>query len=148
MRRDDRLDVPLAKSPLSTSATLSPRIAASRAAPAPVIPPPTMRTSKTRRASSERVFARSCMDRREQGTGDEGKGRTPRAGMGNRELLASGMALGSGGRRVAIIAGVRTPFAKAGTALKDTSAIDLGKHCVAELLQRTELDGKEVDAVV
>jgi acetyl-CoA acyltransferase len=56
--------------------------------------------------------------------------------------------LGSNGRRVAVVAGVRTPFAKAGTALKDLSAIELGKLCVAELLQRMELDGKEVDAVV
>src|SRR3954452_2177780 len=58
------------------------------------------------------------------------------------------MAFGTPGRRVAIIAGVRTPFAKAGTALKNLSAIDLGKRCVAELIQRTELDGKLVDAVV
>jgi acetyl-CoA acyltransferase len=43
---------------------------------------------------------------------------------------------------------VRTPFAKAGTALKSISAIDLGKLCVAELLQRTNLDGKEVQALV
>ena len=56
--------------------------------------------------------------------------------------------LGSNGRRVAVVAGVRTPFAKAGTVLKNLSAIELGKLCVAELLQRTELDGKEVDAVV
>src|SRR5215217_8957587 len=52
------------------------------------------------------------------------------------------------GRRVAIVAGVRTPFAKSGTLLKSISAIDLGKLCVAELLQRTSLDGKEVQAVV
>jgi acetyl-CoA acyltransferase len=52
------------------------------------------------------------------------------------------------GRRVAIVAGVRTPFAKAGTTLKDHSAIELGKLCVAELLQRTSLDGKHVEAVV
>ena len=52
------------------------------------------------------------------------------------------------GRRVAIVAGVRTPFAKAGTAFKSISAIDLGKLCVAELLQRTNLDGKEVEALV
>ena len=58
------------------------------------------------------------------------------------------MAFGTPGRRVAIIAGVRTPFAKAGTALKDLSAIDLGKRCVAELIQRTELDGTLVDALV
>jgi acetyl-CoA acyltransferase len=43
---------------------------------------------------------------------------------------------------------VRTPFAKAGTAFKSISAIELGKLCVAELLQRTNLDGKEVQALV
>src|SRR3954465_6431108 len=58
------------------------------------------------------------------------------------------MAFGNPGRRVAIIAGVRTPFAKAGTVLKDLSAIDLGKRCVAELIQRAQLDGSLVDAVV
>jgi acetyl-CoA acyltransferase len=52
------------------------------------------------------------------------------------------------GRRVAIVAGVRTPFARAGTTLKGLSAIELGKHCVAELIQRTELDGKLVEAIV
>src|ERR1043165_184727 len=58
------------------------------------------------------------------------------------------MATFGNGRRVAIVAGVRTPFAKAGTALKSLSAIDLGKLCVAELLQRTNLDGKEVNGLV
>ncbi len=58
------------------------------------------------------------------------------------------MATFGSGRRVAIVAGVRTPFAKAGTAFKSISAIDLGKLCVAELLQRTNLDGKEVQALV
>src|ERR1043166_66203 len=58
------------------------------------------------------------------------------------------MPLGTPGRRVAIIAGVRTPFAKAGTVLKDLSAIDLGKRCVAELIQRSELDGALVDALI
>jgi acetyl-CoA acyltransferase len=56
--------------------------------------------------------------------------------------------LGSPGRRVAIVAGVRTPFARAGTVFKDLTAIDLGKRCVAELIQRTNLDGKEVEAIV
>jgi acetyl-CoA acyltransferase len=58
------------------------------------------------------------------------------------------MAFGTPGRRVAIVAGVRTPFAKAGTVLKDLTAIDLGKRSVAELIQRTELDGTLVDAIV
>jgi acetyl-CoA acyltransferase len=53
-----------------------------------------------------------------------------------------------GSRRVAIVAGVRTPFAKAGSVLKNISAIDLGKLSVAELIQRSNLDGKEVQALV
>src|SRR3954471_4677038 len=56
--------------------------------------------------------------------------------------------LGTSGRRVAIVAGLRTPFARAGTTLKSLSAIDLGKRCVTELIQRSEIDGKLVDAVV
>jgi acetyl-CoA acyltransferase len=56
--------------------------------------------------------------------------------------------LGTNGRRVAVVAGVRTPFAKAGTALKNLTAIELGKLAVAELIQRADLDGKNVDAVV
>jgi acetyl-CoA acyltransferase len=58
------------------------------------------------------------------------------------------MATFGNGRRVAIVAGVRTPFARSGTALKNISAIDLGKACVAELIQRTSLDGREVEALV
>jgi acetyl-CoA acyltransferase len=52
------------------------------------------------------------------------------------------------GRRVAVVAGVRTPFAKAGTLLKSLSAIELGKLCVAELIQRTNLSGDEVEMLV
>ena len=44
---------------------------------------------------------------------------------------------GSSDRRVAIVAGVRTPFAKSGTTLKRLTAIELGKLCVAELIQRS-----------
>jgi acetyl-CoA acyltransferase len=53
--------------------------------------------------------------------------------------------LGSNGRRVAIVAGLRTPFARAGTVLKPLSAIELGRLCVAELIQRTGIDGNDVD---
>ncbi|MEP6492604.1 MAG: acetyl-CoA C-acyltransferase FadI [bacterium] len=56
--------------------------------------------------------------------------------------------LSTPGRRVAIVAGVRTPFARAGTVFKDISAIELGKRCVAELIQRTNLDGQLVEALV
>ena len=55
---------------------------------------------------------------------------------------------GSPGRRVAIVAGVRTPFAKSGTTLKNLTAIELGKHSVAELIQRAEISGKLVEIIV
>lgn len=58
------------------------------------------------------------------------------------------MALYEAGRRVAIIAGVRTPFAKAGTTLKGLSAIDLGKIAVSELVHRTDLDPATLDLLV
>src|SRR5918994_905682 len=55
---------------------------------------------------------------------------------------------GSPGRRVAIVAGVRTPFARSATTLKSFTSIELGKHCVAELIQRSEIDGKLVEMIV
>ncbi|HEY4130051.1 MAG TPA: acetyl-CoA C-acyltransferase FadI [Gemmatimonadaceae bacterium] len=59
-----------------------------------------------------------------------------------------GSAAGQGGRRVAIVAGVRTPFARAGTTLKHLTAIELGKLAVAELIQRTNLDADLVELIV
>ncbi len=55
---------------------------------------------------------------------------------------------GGNGRRVAVIAGCRTPFCKAGTALKDARAVDLARLAARELLHRTELDPVEVDQVI
>jgi len=55
---------------------------------------------------------------------------------------------GLNGRRVAVVAGVRTPFTKAGTALKDVRAVDLARYAARELLERTNLDGQEVDEVI
>jgi acetyl-CoA acyltransferase len=52
------------------------------------------------------------------------------------------------GRRVAIVAGLRTPFAKSGTVFRDVSATALARHAARELLVRAELDGREVDEVV
>jgi acetyl-CoA acyltransferase len=52
------------------------------------------------------------------------------------------------GRRVAIVAGLRTPFAKAGTVFKTVSAIELGRLCVTELVERSNLDGEDVDALI
>ena len=58
------------------------------------------------------------------------------------------MAKSNGDRRVAIVAGLRTPFAKQGSAYKHLSALDLGKIVVAELLQRTGLEPSCVQQVV
>jgi acetyl-CoA acyltransferase len=49
------------------------------------------------------------------------------------------------GRRVAVVAGCRSPFCKAATLLKDVSAVDLARHTVVELIHRCNLTGKEVD---
>ena len=51
-------------------------------------------------------------------------------------------------RRVAIIAGVRTPFAKAGSELRHLNAIDLGKLAVGELVHRSGVDPNTVDLLV
>jgi acetyl-CoA acyltransferase len=52
------------------------------------------------------------------------------------------------GRRAAVVSGVRTPFAKSGTALKDATAVALARHATKELLYRTDLAGSEVDEVI
>lgn len=51
-------------------------------------------------------------------------------------------------RRVAIVDGLRTPFAKSGTAFKDLSTLELSNKVVAELLARSGLEGSQVDRVV
>jgi acetyl-CoA acyltransferase len=52
------------------------------------------------------------------------------------------------GRRAAIIAGVRTPFARSGTVLRDVSGVDLARHAARDLLLRTGLDGAEIEEVI
>jgi len=52
------------------------------------------------------------------------------------------------GERIAIVAGLRTPFAKQSTAYRDLSALDLGKVVVAELLARSEVTPTDVGLVV
>ena len=51
-------------------------------------------------------------------------------------------------RRVAIIGGVRTPFARAGTDLRRLSAIELGKMAVSELIHRSGVDPAMVELLV
>jgi acetyl-CoA acyltransferase len=48
-------------------------------------------------------------------------------------------------RRVAIVAGCRTPFCRSGTELKNVSAVDLARQTVVELVHRANLDGNIVD---
>lgn len=50
--------------------------------------------------------------------------------------------------RVAVVAGLRTPFAKQGTAYRDMTTLDLGRAVVKELIARAELDPKEIGLVV
>ena len=54
----------------------------------------------------------------------------------------------NGRRRVAVIAGCRTPFSKAGTDLKEARAVDLARYVARELLERTEIDAALVEQVV
>ena len=51
-------------------------------------------------------------------------------------------------RRVAIVAGCRTPFCRAGTAFNAMTAVELARHATVELLARTALDPGRVDLVV
>jgi acetyl-CoA acyltransferase len=50
--------------------------------------------------------------------------------------------------RVAIVRGLRTPFAKSGTAYAHLSALDLGKMAVAELVERSGVDPNEVQELI
>ena len=54
----------------------------------------------------------------------------------------------SNGTRVAVVAGLRTPFAKQWSAYREVSALDLANIVVSELLQRVDLDPKEIQQVV
>ncbi|HEY3054562.1 MAG TPA: acetyl-CoA C-acyltransferase FadI [Thermoanaerobaculia bacterium] len=51
-------------------------------------------------------------------------------------------------QRVAVIRGVRTPFAKSGTHYARLTALDLGKMVVTELVERTGINPSEVQEVV
>ncbi|WED23304.1 acetyl-CoA C-acyltransferase FadI [Vibrio sp. JC009] len=52
------------------------------------------------------------------------------------------------GERIAIVAGLRTPFARQSTEFAQVPAVDLGKMVVNELLTRTELAPEMVEQVV
>jgi acetyl-CoA acyltransferase len=50
--------------------------------------------------------------------------------------------------RVAVVRGIRTPFAKSGTHYARLTALDLGKLVVTELMQRSGIDPAQVQEVV
>lgn len=52
------------------------------------------------------------------------------------------------GKSVAIVAGVRTPFAKAGTSFSNVSAVDLGVFALQEALAQSGVKADEVEHVV
>lgn len=56
--------------------------------------------------------------------------------------------MGLPSRRVALVAGVRTPFARSGTVFRDLTAVQLARRAAQELLIRTGIDGREIDEVV
>ena len=47
-----------------------------------------------------------------------------------------------------IVDGVRTPFAKAGTILADSEAVDLGKTALRLLVARTGIDPSQIEEVI
>jgi acetyl-CoA acyltransferase len=54
----------------------------------------------------------------------------------------------SSGERIAVVAGLRTPFAKQATAFHGVPAVDLGKMVVNELLQKHDIDPAIIDQLV
>ena len=62
-------------------------------------------------------------------------------------MTKSKLVTGSG-ERIAIVAGLRTPFAKQATAFHGVPAVDLGKIVVNELLQKHDVDPKIIDQLV
>ena len=51
-------------------------------------------------------------------------------------------------RDVVLVEGLRTPFAKAGTAFKGTHPVELGRSVLKELLSATGLDSAQIDEVI
>ncbi|MFO0586359.1 MAG: acetyl-CoA C-acyltransferase FadI [Polyangiaceae bacterium] len=63
-------------------------------------------------------------------------------------MAAEIKANGDPGDRVAIVAGLRTPFTKAGTDLRSMRTVDLATAVVKELVARTEVPAREVTLCV
>jgi acetyl-CoA acyltransferase len=63
------------------------------------------------------------------------------------KMTKSKLITGSG-ERIAVVAGLRTPFAKQATAFHGVPAVDLGKIVVNELLKKHDVDPKIIDQLV
>ena len=50
--------------------------------------------------------------------------------------------------RVAVVAGLRTPFARQATVFNELSAVDLGKMLVAEFLRQIPIEAKQIEQLV
>src|SRR2546426_12538002 len=118
MSRDDSEEVPPPRSPLSTTALRKPRSAASRAIPAPVIPPPMTSTSTGSDAIEASAAARVRWEKGVSlvgvlqlgpaaGSGEVSRLHRPDRGDVQREENVMPVA---NGRRVAGDARWRTPF--------------------------------------
>jgi len=58
------------------------------------------------------------------------------------------MPTSSSKNRIAVVSGLRTPFARQGTFFRTVNAIDLGRMVVKELLARTDVDIKLIERLV
>jgi acetyl-CoA acyltransferase len=69
--------------------------------------------------------------------------------VSNETARADGAARGgTGGDRIAVVAGLRTPFQKQNTGLRALRTVDLAVACVSELVQRSEIDPGEITLCV
>ncbi|MFT7315534.1 MAG: acetyl-CoA acyltransferase, partial [Paraglaciecola sp.] len=50
--------------------------------------------------------------------------------------------------RIAVVTGLRTPFARQATFFKQVSAIDLGRMVVKELIAQTNIDTSTIDRLI
>lgn len=62
--------------------------------------------------------------------------------------MSEGKIITGSGQRIAVVAGLRTPFAKQATAFHGVPAVDLGKLVVNELLQRHDVDPAIIQQLV
>lgn len=51
-------------------------------------------------------------------------------------------------KRISIVSGYRTPFVSSGTVFREFSSLDLGKIITVELVNRSEIDHREIDQII